>query len=199
MAAVKAHEFPKTSLHPVAHHRVAHATAYAETKPRSSGVRLMEKNDEKVRTLPAFAASLNPQEFPSSAQTEILSESRSTGAVRLGCRAGARFALTRRAHSLSPRGLRWHLDGQPLPALATASFQHVLPSGCRHTREEAVRPLPTQVTRLVRALHPLLFLSGSFEQEPRCASSKKERPTSRRPTRIVTIPSRGSQISRSQA
>src|SRR5262245_25896158 len=173
MAAVKAHEFPKTSFHPIPHHRVAYATAYAETKPRSSGVRLMEISDEKVRTLPAFAASLDPQEFPSSAQTEILSESRSTGAVRLGCRAGARFALTRRAHSLSPRGLRWHLDGQPLPALATAPFQHVLPSGCRHTREEAVRPLPTQVTRLVRALHPLLFLSGVSSRSRAAPAPKK--------------------------
>jgi hypothetical protein len=153
--AVKAHELPKTSLHPVAHHRVAHAAAYAEPESRSSGGRLMEGNDEKVRALPAFAASLHPQEFPPSAQTQLLSKSRSAGAVRLGYGTSARFALTRRAHALSPRGLRWHLDGQPFPPLATAPFQHVLPSGCRHTGEEAVRPLTTQVARLVRALHPL--------------------------------------------
>jgi hypothetical protein len=83
---------------------------------------LMKGNDEKVRALPAFAASLHPQEFPASTQTEVLSEPRSTRALRLGCGAPGRFALTRRAHSLSPRGLRWHLDGQPLAALATAPF-----------------------------------------------------------------------------
>jgi hypothetical protein len=34
---VKAHEFSKTSLHSVAHHRVAHSAADAESKPRRSG------------------------------------------------------------------------------------------------------------------------------------------------------------------
>ena len=60
IAAVKAHELPKTSLHSVAHHRVAHAAAYAETKASRSGGWLLEVHDEKVGALLGFAASLHP-------------------------------------------------------------------------------------------------------------------------------------------
>jgi len=162
VAPVKAHEFPKTSFHSVAHHRVADTAAHAESKPRTPRGRLMERHDEKVRALPSFAAPLDTQELPPLAQAEVLSEARSPIPVHLGCGAPARFALTRRAHSLSPRGLRGYLDGQPLPALATPPFQHVLPSGCCHAGEEAVRPLPTQIARLVRALHPLVFPFREF-------------------------------------
>src|SRR5436309_14962172 len=61
--------------------------------------------------------------------------------------------------SLTPSGLGWGLDGQALSSLAPPPLQHAPPSSGLHAREESVRSLPAQVAWLIRALHPLLFLS----------------------------------------
>ena len=142
LAILAAKQLSQQSLEAVPYHRVADLGA--DGNPQSAltcPTRLTKKNEMRGMNLPAPAE-----------QIQKLGAFGETGGFRIGLRVQKHPST-----DLCVRPFRWNCDGQSFAPFGSSALQDFLPARRCHPFEKTVRPLASQITRLVGSFHAIVL------------------------------------------